>query len=517
MSIWDAIVVGSGMGGLTAAAALSRSGRRVLVLERHQQAGGLTQTFARDGFRFNVGTHRFSGFGLGQPNRRMFAALVGDRLQMARVEGGHDLVSFPDLTFTFDTRSLRFGDALVKAFPEEKDGIRRYVEALAGAEAALDAVLAARCDSALVGSARAWLAHHAIERWVRRTTRDVVAEHVVAPRARAILSARWGDYGSPPSESSFALHAAITRRCMDESWYPAGGPGVIAREFAAVIAEAGGEVRTGNEVTAFNVDRGRVNGVTLLNGEEVAADCVVSDIGVRNTLRRLPSQEVDYHWARDGYALQPSIGAVVLHLGLEGDIESRGATPANQWIYRTWNVDDVWRNPQHEPHAPAIFVCFPSLRDPRHVAGRLQRHVCEVIAPIDWSAFAQWDRSNSEAGMHPGTQREASYVAFKTQVERNLLAQFCERFPELAACVRHVEASSPVSFATFTGAEHGAMFGLQTTPQRFLSQSLRPRTPIAGLYLAGQDVATPGLMGAATGGWMAALSIEPTLGKLLRG
>jgi phytoene dehydrogenase-like protein len=56
---------------------------------------------------------------------------------------------------------------------------------------------------------------------------------------------------------------------------------------------------------------------------------------------------------------------------------------------------------------------------------------------------------------------------------------------------------------------------LQTTPRRFLSQALRPRTPLAGLFLAGQDVATPGVIGAAMGGMMAAASIEPRLWKLL--
>jgi all-trans-retinol 13,14-reductase len=53
----DAIVIGSGMGGLSCAAALAKTGHRVLVLEQHHTLGGLTQTFLRSGFRFNVGMH----------------------------------------------------------------------------------------------------------------------------------------------------------------------------------------------------------------------------------------------------------------------------------------------------------------------------------------------------------------------------------------------------------------------------------------------------------------------------
>jgi all-trans-retinol 13,14-reductase len=82
--------------------------------------------------------------------------------------------------------------------------------------------------------------------------------------------------------------------------------------------------------------------------------------------------------------------------------------------------------------------------------------------------------------------------------------------------VNYVASSTPVSVATYTGAEHGAMYGLSTSPDRFLNEALRPRTPIGGLFLAGQDVCCPGVTGALMGGLMAAVSVEPDLLRLLR-
>lgn len=515
---WDAVVIGSGVGGLAAAAALAHVGRRVLVLERHSQPGGLTQTFERGGFRFNVGVHYLGGFDTGQYSRRLFDTLSGGRLQMAPIAGAYDRVVFPDFSIAFAASVENHRTALAAAFPDEAVGIARYLNAVTRASKTLDAMFVAHCASPLASNVLTWTKQGSIERWVGHTTWQVVEECVSDARLRAVLAARWGDYGSRPSQSSFAMHATVTRHYLDGAWYPVGGSGGFARELGATVEAAGGAVRTGTEVTAVCVDRDRVTGVQLESGETIGCPCVVSDIGIRNTLRLLPSAAIDYHWASDALGLEPSVGFVGLYLGLEGDIAALGADVANTWLYDSWDVDALWRDPFNEPRAPALFISFPSLRDPAHDPGLCKQHTCEIIALVDWSVFAQWDRSGDTDSMKAGTAtaaRSEGYRAFKALIERNLLAQFSERFPQLAGCVRVVESSTPISVATFTGAEHGAMYGLQTTPRRFLSQALRPRTPLAGLFLAGQDVATPGVIGAAMGGMMAAASIEPRLWKLL--
>ena len=515
---WDAIVIGSGIGGLAAAAALACMDRRVLVLERHSQAGGLTQSFERGGFRFNVGVHYLGGFGTKQYSRRLFDTLSDGRLQVAPIAGAYDRVVFPDFSIAFAASAENHRAALVAAFPDEAVGIARYHNAVTKASNTLGALCAAHCAPPLASNMLTRMRHGSIERWVGRTTWQVVEDCVGDPRLRAVLAARWGDYGSRPSESSFAMHATVVRHYLDGAWYPVGGSAGFARELGATVEAAGGAVSTGAEVAEVCVDLNRVTGVQLASGEIIDCATVVSDVGIRNTLRLLPSSAVDYHWAGDALGLEPSVGFVGLYLGLEGDITALGADVANTWFYDTWDVDALWHDPFSEARAPALFVSFPSLRDPAHVPGPLQRHTCEIIALVDWSVFAQWDRSGDTDNMKAGTAtaaRSEGYRAFKALIERNLLAQFSERFPQLANCVRLVESSTPISVTTFTGAEHGAMYGLQTTPRRFLSQALRPRTPLAGLFLAGQDVATPGVVGATMGGVMAAASVEPRLWNLL--
>jgi len=513
---WDAIVIGSGVGGLAAAAALATCGKRVLVLERHSQIGGLTQTFERQGWRFNVGMHYLGGFGPGEANRRVLDHLAEGRIEMAPIIGVYDRVHLPGLTLPFAPPRAALIATLKDAFPREAEGIDRYFDAVDRAARTMGAVFMARSMPGPLAAPLAWLRRREIARWVGRTTSDVVQGFTADLHLRAALTAQWIDYGSRPADSSFGVHALVTRSYLDGAWYPVGGSGVLARELGRTVAGAGGDIRTRAEVVGIKVEGRRVTGVQLRGGEHIEGRCVISDAGAHNTMRLLPSGEVDYGWAQDVTELEASTGYVGLYLGLSGDIGRAGADTANTWIYESWDVNQAWDDPSTQARAPALFVAFPSLRDPAHDPGPRQRHTCEIVALVNWSAFSRWDHSDDPGGMAAGAAREKDYAAMKDELKRNLLAQFGEHFPALAPMVELAEVSTPITVASFTGAEHGAMYGLATTPQRFLSPALRPRTPVGGLLLAGQDACTPGVTGAMMGGLMAAANLEPQLWRLVR-
>jgi phytoene dehydrogenase-like protein len=163
----------------------------------------------------------------------------------------------------------------------------------------------------------------------------------------------------------------------------------------------------------------------------------------------------------------------------------------------------VWRDPAGSP-SPGIFVSFPSLKDPAHEPGPRQRHTAQVLAVADWASFARWRDSKR-------LDRPDDYTAFKAAIERQLLAQFARHFPALAPLVVARELSTPLSTLSFTGAWQGGSYGLDVSPRRFLSDSLRARTPIAGLFLTGQDVVSPGVTGAMMGGVLAAAAVQPLI------
>ena len=500
---FDAIVIGSGIGGLTAAAALAKHGRRVLVLEQHSQLGGLTQTFRRGDYKFAPGVHYIGGLGKGPgPGGqfgRMLRRLAGKELRFAPIGSPYDIVRLPEFEFPVEAPLEAYRARLEASFPGEATAIDAYFAACAEAERASLALFRARALPAPFAAVAHWLHAARVSRALLASTADAVC-CFRDPRLAAVLSSRWGDYGVPPERAPFLVHALVTGSYYAGAYYPVGGPAQFARAFAEAIRGAGGELRTESPVSAIWLEGGRVAGVRLASGEPIGSATVVSDIGAHNTLAALPAG-VAPAWRESLARFKAGLSYVTLYVGFHGDIRAGGATAANVWVYESDDIGRVWERPADED-APSIFVSFPSLKDTAHESPL--RHTAEVVALCPWDAFAAWSESS------PG-HRPEEYEATKAWIAERLLAQFKRHFPRLSPLIDFHELSTPLSQVSYVGAERGAMYGIEMSAARLRSNALRARTPIPGLFLAGQDAGSMGIQGAFMGGYMAAASLEPRL------
>jgi all-trans-retinol 13,14-reductase len=153
---------------------------------------------------------------------------------------------------------------------------------------------------------------------------------------------------------------------------------------------------------------------------------------------------------------------------------------------------------------PMSFISFPTLKDPAHDPGPMNRHTGEMMVFAEWASVADFAEGGAE-------ERPAEWAALKQNVEATLMAFFTEKFPALAPLVVYRELGTPLATALFTRHEKGGFYGVETTPRRVLSEALNPRTPVPGLFLTGQDVMTPGIAGALYGGMLGAAAIDPRI------
>lgn len=500
---FDAIIIGSGIGGLTAAAALAKRGRRVLVLEQHFLLGGLTQTFTRREYTFATGVHYIGGVGdaPGTENQfgRLLRWLTDGRLRFASLGSPYDIVRLPGLEFPIEAPLAAYITRLKASFPNEVAAIDNYFAACDEANKANMALFTARALPAPLAAFVRWFNARRVRRALGTTTAEAVRD-IADTRLAALLTARWGDYGMIPEQSPFAIHALVTGSYFAGAYYPLGGPAAFAETLGATITAAGGVLRTRAAVAEIRMASGRVAGVRLAGGEVIDAPVVVSAMGAHNTAAALPKDVVP-EWHEAIASLKSGVSYVTLYLGFRGDIRQHGATPANIWVYESNDIGRVWERPTEE-EAPGMFVSFPSLKDTAHQDH--EHHTAEVVVICRWEPFSAWAQSA------PGDRPE-EYEATKAWIAENLLAQFKRHFPQLAPMIDFHELSTPLSQSSFVAADQGAMYGLEMSAERMSDRALKVRTPLPGLLLAGQDAASPGVQGAFMGGFMAAASVDPRL------
>ena len=503
--MWDVIVIGSGISGLTAAAALSRAGQKVLLLEQHWQAGGLTQTFKRREWQFATGVHYLSGMDEGDGPagqfRRLLGWLSGDAMRFAPLTNPYDFVRIGEFSFGIAHPKARFQADLLARFPDERAGIDRWFEQADAAMEAANMLLVERgLPGWLAAAVRFWKGKD-IEHFSRATVAEALAEFR-DPHLRAILGARGGDYGAAAADAPMLEHALVTGAYYAGAFYPVGGPAAFAEALVPVVQQAGGSLVLRADVQSIDLVGGNIAGVTYKRAGKLFSEesqHVISTMGLRNTLDRLPPDAAP-DWREAAHDLKPGPSYVALYLGFDGDIASAGATAANIWFYETPDAINRFWDRLNDSDAPGLFVSFPSLKDPAHVGG----HTAEVLALCSTDAFAPWMAEDPVA-------RGPGYAALKERIEQRLLAQFRRHWPDLSAMIRFHELSTPLSQRRFVRTPLGAMYGLEVRAARLESGALSIRTPVPGLLLAGQDVTGAGVQPSAISGMLAAVAIKPSL------
>jgi phytoene dehydrogenase-like protein len=504
---YDAIVIGSGIGGLTTAACLSKLGKKVVVLEQHYTAGGFTHSYDRNGYEWDVGVHYIGDMGAKHTlARRLFDYVTDGKLQWAAMDDHYDRLFIGDRQIDLVAGPEAFADELKAQFPDEAQAIDTYLDYLSQVAKAMPGVTLAKVLPNLLASPFRYLARRKAPAFLNRTTRQVLETLTGNQELIAALTGQWGDNGLVPDDSSFIIHALIARHYLYGGYYPVGGASEMAKTIIPVIQQGGGEVFTYADVKEILVENGKAVGVRMADGQDIRAPAVISNAGVFNTFGTLLPDHAPHKafYQNKLGQVQRSMASVCLYIGLQDTAENLALPKTNFWIYPgpdyRGQVEDFLADPDNRD-IPLTYISFPSAKDPSFTARYPGRATIEIVAPGPFQWYQQWADK-------PWGKRGEDYEAKKEAYAQRLLEKLYEKMPHLRGKVDYYELSTPLSTDYFCRYSSGEIYGLDHTPQRFEQDWLKPKTRLPGLYLTGQDIMTCGVVGAMIGGLLTTVAVS---------
>ena len=505
-SSYDTIIIGSGMGSLTTAAILSKEGQKVLVLEKHYTAGGFTHVFKRKGYEWDVGIHYIGD--VQRPTsvvKKVFDYITNAQLKWADMGAVYDKIIIGKKTFDFVKGTTNFKEKLYKYFPNDKEAIDNYVSLVFEATKASQNYYMEKAVPKLVSTLFGNKMRKPFLKFSDKTTYEVLSSITKNNELIKVLSGQYGDYGLPPKQSSFTMHASVARHYFGGASFPIGGSSQIAKTTDKVIEKAGGTILISAAVEEVIIENNKAVGVKMADGKIFNAKHIISGAGVITTYKKLlpKSTVIKHQLEKKLQEVSPSVSHACLYIGLNGSPEELSLPKTNLWIY----PEDLDHDACVERYLkdidspfPVVYVSFPSAKDPDWSNRYPGKSTIDIITLLPYDIFKRWNGTK-------WMKRGDDYDALKEKISNRLLEELYKQIPQIKGKIDCFELSTPLTTQHFVNYEKGEIYGLDHTPKRFRQRFLQPRTPIKNFYLTGQDIVSAGIAAALFSGVLTAAVI----------
>ncbi len=450
---FDAIVIGSGIGGLTSGAFLARSGMKVLVLEKHIRIGGYSHCFKRKQFRFESAIHSIP---MGKDG------LIMHLLKQLGVENSitteeHKSMyqsRWSDFSYSMPVWYHQIIEKLGEDFPHQRSNLMKMFDEM---RPFYDSFISPARAGSLVETD-----HYRsfISSYQNRNFKSYIDSYIEDEKLRRIFYSQWFFGGTPPSNAPVAFYVLMfIVHAMEGSHFVTGGFDKLATALASAITSSGGEVRTRSEVKEIKIEGGRAHTACLTNGDSFSADYFVSNISPYILHREIISQESrNKIWLRRLNNLNPSLSCVALYIGLDTFTSEFVPSGVFNWFGDT--DDSIFERIQSGKLDKIDHLIF------LHPSDSAEEKTLTILNFVKKSASEDWK-----------TEKKLHAERMLTEAEKVI--------PGLRKHISLMEIGSPSTFERYTANTDGAIYGFENTSHIYGEAKLPFKTHISNLFQAG--------------------------------
>jgi all-trans-retinol 13,14-reductase len=473
---YDAVIIGSGLGGLQCAYILSREGYNVCLLEKNKQLGGCMQTFKRNNTVFDTGMHYIGSMDEGQVLNKFFRYFnLSDKLNLRRMdENGYEIIQYEGKEYKFPMGYEHFVESMAEYFPHERAAIRKYTDKMKEISSTIDLYNMRELseqqtryfDYFSVG----------IDDFLNSITNDRTLKNTLLGISPLYAGVR----NRTPMYIPLMIHTSY----IESAYRFVDGGSQISDLLARYIAENGGTIMKNAEVTDFVFGSDSIKAVEINHSEKIEGRFFISNIHPKTMLQiseHIPLRTV---YKKRIAGIEDTHGIFTLYLSMKKDTFKY--INSNYYVYRT---DNVWESAKYTSKDwPKGYMMSISPR-----SGNEEYTDAIIINTyMNWEDVIPWEHTTVE-------KRGDNYIAFKKEKAEKLLSILESDFPGIVSNIEAYYTSTPLTYRDYIGTTKGSMYGLLKDYNDPLRSMVLPRTHIKNLYLTGQNINIHGVMGVTLG------------------
>ena len=471
----SAVIIGGGLGGLFTGAILAKEGVKVSVIEKNATIGGGLQSFTRFGEVFDTGMHVIGGMRPGDNIRRICDYIgITDKIHIKDVDD--DVID--TLYFAEDKKSYcisqgkeGFVNRLAESFPDQRENLTRYVEAIYN--------IVGELDLFFLRPSNDYIAVHSDE--FMMAANQFIGKYITDSKLAAVLAYMNPLYAGRETMTPAYIHALICVLYINGPSRFAGGSYRFAEALRDSIVERGGEVITNDGVEHIATQDKLITSVTTRKGRVFSADYYISAIHPCSLLSLFDDPSAfPKAYANRLREIPNSYSAFTLNIKLKPNTFRY----INHSAYYMSRYDEIWNFGREEWKWPLGFLY---MTPPDIDQGEFSTKMI-ITAPMTWDKVKQWE--NTRVG-HRGKE----YEEWKRECTEALLSRIEEIYPDFRSYIEDINSASPLTIRDYYAVKEGAMCGYSKDCNNIMLSQVPVVTKIKNLLFTGQNCNVHGFCG----------------------